>query len=140
MTDCELSDIRIKAILGEDNMDVSTDSLVMYSSYLEENIPASCELTGGATFSWEDFYRLGPGDKNEYEKLKKTRPSSRDIYKFIAFEDMIDDTVGLLVKVKRVSDRKRFVLPLMDLETTDKESPINILISDYSYWYVNFRY
>ena len=140
MTDCEMSDIRIEAILGEDNLNVSTDSLIMYTSYLEENIVLPCILTGIQSFSWEDFYVLGLGDKKQYEELKKTRPSSRDIYKFMSFDDMIDDDDGLLVKVKRISDNKKFVLPLLDLKATDEESPNYLLISDYSFWYVNYRY
>ncbi len=140
MTDCEMSDIRIEAILGEDNLNVSTDSLIMYTSYLEENIVLPCILTGIQSFSWEDFYVLGPGDKKQYEELKKTRPSSRDIYKFMSFDDMIDDDDGLLVKVKRISDNKKFVLPLLDLKATDDESPNYLFISDYSFWYVNYRH
>jgi len=103
----------------------------MYTSYLEENIILPCALTGIESFSWEDFYVLGPGDKKQYEKLKKTRPSYRDIYKFMSFDDMIDDDDGLLVKINSISDNNKFVLPLLDLKTTDKESPNYVLISDY---------
>ena len=131
MTDSEMSDIRIEAILGKDNLDVYNDSLFMYISYLEENMVLPCALTGIQSFSWEDFYVLGPGDKKQYEELKKTRPSSRDIYKFMSFDDMIDDDDGLLVKINSISDNNKFVLPLLDLKTTDKESPNYVLISDY---------
>ena len=108
MTDSEMSDIRIEAILGKDNLNVSNDSLFMYTSYLEENMVLPCALTGIQSFSWEDFYVLGPGDKKQYEELKKTRPSSRDIYKFMSFDDMIDDD-GLLFTIKRISDNNKFV-------------------------------
>jgi hypothetical protein len=43
---------------------------------------------------------LGPGDKKEYEQLKKTQPSYQDIYTFISFDDLIEDMEGLMVKVK----------------------------------------
>ena len=81
---------------------------------------------------------FGSGDKKEYEELKKTRPSCRDIFKFMSFDTIIDDTAWLMVRVKRVSDRKQFVMPLADLETTDEDSLNYKLIDDYAYWYVNY--
>jgi hypothetical protein len=138
MTDSEMSDSRIEAILGEDNLDVSEESLKLYRSYLQEHIVKPCELTGSEDFIWEEFYIFGPGDKKEYDELKKTRPSYRDIYKFMSFDDLIDDMAGLMVRVSRISDRKQFVVPLADLEATDKESLNYTLLSDYSYWHVNY--
>jgi len=123
MTDSKSQDARIEQILVEDNLGVSDESLKMYRSYLQENIVIPCELTGIEDFRWEEFYVLGPGDKKEYEELKKTRPSYQDVYKFISFDDQIEDMEGLMVKVKRISDRKQFVLPLADMKTTDKKSP-----------------
>jgi len=123
MTDSKSQDARIEQILVEDNLGVSDESLKMYRSYLQENIVIPCELTGIEDFRWEEFYVLGPGDRKEYEELKKTRPSYQDVYKLISFDDQIEDMEGLMVKVKRISDRKQFVLPLADMKTTDKKSP-----------------
>ena len=81
---------------------------------------------------------FGPGDKDEYEKLKKTRPSYRDIYTFMSFDDLIDDSEGLMVIVKRVSDKKQFVLPLSDLKVVDAKSQNYQLIDDYAVWHVNY--
>lgn len=138
MTDWEEQEQRITRILGEENLNVSDKSLVVYRSFLKENLTFPCELTGIEDFQWEEFYILGPGDKKEYEKLKKTRPSYTDIFTLIAFDDQIDDMAGLMAKVKRLSDRKQFVLPLADLEVTDKENHNFQLIHDYAVWYVNY--
>ena len=138
MTDSKSQDARIEQILVEDNLGVSDESLKMFRSYLQENIVIPCELTGIEDFRWEEFYILGPGDKKEYEELKKTRPSYQDVYKFISFDDQIEDMEGLMVKVKRISDRKQFVLPLADMKATDKKSPNYQLLDDYSVWFVNY--
>jgi len=137
MTDSKSQAARIEQILVEDNLRVSDESLKMYRSYLQENIVIPCELTGIEDFRWEEFYILGPGDKKEYEELKKTRPSYQDVYKFISFDDQIEDMEGLMVKVKRISDRKQFVLPLADMKATDKKSPNYQLQDDYAVWFVN---
>ena len=138
MTENNAQESRIAQILGEDNLNVSDVSLEMYRSYIQKNIVLPCELTGIEDFSWEEFYILGPGDKNEYEKLKKTRPSYSDTYIFISFDDLIDYTEGLLAKVQRVSDKKHFDLPLADLKVTDKTSQNYQLIDDYAVWYLNY--
>jgi hypothetical protein len=138
MTDTKAQETRIEQILGEDYLNVSDESLEMYRSYLQKNIVIPCELTGIEDFRWEEFYILGLGDKKEYEELKKTRPSYQDVYTFISFDDQIEDVYGLMVKVKRISDRKHFVLPLADLKETDKKSPNYRLIDDYAVWHVNY--
>jgi hypothetical protein len=103
----------------------------------QKNIKRPCQLTGIEDFSWEEYYILGPGDKKEYEELKKTQPSYQDVYTFISFDDQVEDE-GLMVKVIRISDRKQFVLPLADLKATDKKSPNYRLIDDYAVWFVNY--
>ena len=138
MTDTEAQETRIEQILGEDYLNVSDESLEMYRSYLQKNIVIPCELTGIEDFRWEEFYILGPGDKKEYEEFKKTRPSYQDVYTFISFDDQIEDMEGLMVKVKRISDRQHFVLPLADLKATAKKSPNYQLIHDYAVWHVNY--
>ena len=138
MTDSKSQDARIEQILVEDNLGVSDESLKMFRSYLQENIVIPCELTGIEDFRWEEFYILGPGDKKEYEELKKTRPSYQDVYKFISFDDQIEGMEGLMVKVKRISDRKQFVLPLADMKATDKKSPNYQFLDDYAVWFVNY--
>ena len=130
-------EIRFEHILGEDNLNVSYKSLVMYRTHIQINIEFPCELTGREDFQWEEIYVFGLGDKNEYTELKKTQPSYADTYTFMSFDDKIDDNNGLIVKVKRLSDNKQFVLPLADLKVTDNTTPNHELVHDYAVWYVN---
>ena len=46
---------------------------------------------------------------------------------------------GLAVTVKRVSDNKRFVLPLAHLKAMEKPSNNDQLLDDYVVWFVNWR-
>jgi hypothetical protein len=138
MSDLEAQEVRYKQLLGEANIEVSDTSLRLYRTYIQENITKPCELTGIEDFRWEEYYILGPGDKKQYEELKKTRPSYIDLFTYMHFDEIIDDSEGLMVRIKRVSDRKQFVIPLADLKVTNKESPNYQLIDDYAVWYVNY--
>ena len=95
-------------------------------------------MTGIEDFRWEEYYIIGPGSEKEHEKLRKTKPSYLDTFKLIKFEDEIDESVGLLVKVRRTSDKKQFVLPLADLKATNENHPDYQLLDDYSVWFVNW--
>ncbi|MFZ1201271.1 MAG: calcium-binding protein, partial [Desulfobacterales bacterium] len=75
--------------------------------------------------------------KKEYEKLKKTQPSYKDSFKLISFENDLDENNGILVEVERLSDKKKFILPLADLKSTDKYSKNYQLLDDFSVWFVN---
>ena len=86
-----------------------------------------------------EYYIIGPGSKKEHEKLRKTRPSYLDRYKIIAFEDDSDENYGIFVDLRRISDGKKFTLPLADLKTTDKKHPNYQILDDYSVWFVNWR-
>ena len=137
MNEDKAQDIRIEHILGEDDLKVSGESLVKYRSHIQKNIVFPCDLTGREDFNWEEIYVFGGGDKNEYAELKKTQPSYSDSYTFMSFGDEAEETDGLMVKLKRLSDRKQFVLPLADLKVIDKTSSNHELIHDYAVWYVN---
>ena len=80
---------------------------------------------------------MGSGSKKEYEKLKKKQPSYKDTFSLISFESDLDENNGILVKVDRLSDKKKFLLPLADLKSTDEESKNYQLLDDYSVWFVN---
>lgn len=134
--------IRILAILGinkEKDAGVYENTLAKYMDYLKSDIEFPCQVTGIEDFEWEEFYVLGPGDKREYEKLKKTKPSYTDKYEILNFFSEPDDFYGIIVRVKRLSDKKKFELPLADLKTVKKESPNIQLLHDYSVWFVNYR-
>jgi hypothetical protein len=138
MNEDKAREIRIEDILEEDNLKVSYKSLVAYRNYIQNKILFPCDLTGREDFYWEEIYVFGSGDKKEYEELKKTQPSYSDTYTYVSFDDQIEDNNGLMVKVKRISDSKLFVLPLADLKVTDKTSQNQELIHDYAVWYINY--
>ena len=46
---------------------------------------------------------------------------------------------GLRFNVQRISDKKKFTLPLDDLEAVEKNSKNEQLLDDYAVWYTNFR-
>ncbi|HLO50710.1 MAG TPA: calcium-binding protein [Kamptonema sp.] len=129
---------KIQKILGVKNIDVSDQTLKKYLHYLKQNIKMPCNLTGQEDFLWEEEFVFGYGNKKEYEKLKKTRPSYTDIFKLLRFEDLVSEESGILVEVQRISDKKKFTLPLSDLEATDESSPNSQLLEDYAVWFVNY--
>jgi hypothetical protein len=133
---------RILNILGvknEEEMTVDEDNLTKYYKYLNTNIDFSVSVTGIEDFHWEEYYVFGPGDQDEYKKLKKTHPSYTDKYKIIDLDDDLDWEEGILVNVKRISDNKKFTLPLADLESDDENSTNYQILDDYSVWFVNYR-
>ena len=89
-------------------------------------------------FSWEEPYVFGGWSQKEYKELKKTRLSYTDTFQFLNLEGC-DDLRGIYVKAKRVSDKKRFSIPLWDLEVTNEDDPNFPLVSDYSSWMSNYR-
>jgi hypothetical protein len=137
MNEDKAQEIRIEHILGEDNLNVSYKSMTLYRIHIQKSIEFPCELTGREDFNWEEMYVFGGGDKTEYAELKKIQPSYTDTFTFMSFDDQIDDRNGLMVKVKRLSDSKQFVLALADLKVTDTTSPNHQLVHDYAVWYVN---
>lgn len=107
-----------------------------YLEYLKENLDFPCLLTGIEDFPWEERYVFGYGSKKEYEKLKKTNPSYTDTFELISFENDIEEQI--LVKVKRKSDKKQFIIELDWLQAEDEQSKNYQLLNDYAVWYVNY--
>jgi len=112
-------------------------TIKIYKNYLEKKLTVPVKLTGIDDFEWEEFYVLGPGDEDEYEELKKTRPSYKDIFNMSKIDDYYDEHYGLFAKVTRIKDKKRFQIPLVDLKTVDKKTKEFQLLDDYSVWFVN---
>jgi hypothetical protein len=137
MGELDEQDKRIKQILGRFDMEVSEDSSLKYMDYLKRNIEFPCQLTGIEDFPWEEYYAFGPGSKKEYEKLKKKQPSYKDTFNLVGFENELDENNDILVKVERLSDKKKFILSLADLKSSDGESKNYQLLDDYSVWFVN---
>jgi hypothetical protein len=133
-------DERVIAILGTINLDVSKANLKTYLKYIKHQIEFPCLLTGIEDFDWEEFYVFGPGSQKEYKELKKTRPSYTDKYNLISIVDKIENEEdGIVVEVERVSDKKRFKLPLAELEETNKKTRNYQLLDDYAVWFVNYQ-
>jgi len=140
MGEFEKQEKRIITILGTKKLDVTRKTLNTYLKYLKSHVEIPCRLTGIEDFEWEERYVFGFGSKKEYEELKKTQPSYKDKFHLIKFVDEIDDYYdGIFVHVQRVSDERKFVLPLADLKSTDRKSKNYQLLDDYSVWFVNNR-
>lgn len=129
---------RIRAILKTDDLSINETTLDTYYDYLETNLKAPCTLTGMEDFEWEEPYVFGGWNQKEYKELKKTRPSYTDRFEFLNLEGC-DDLRGIYIKAKRMSDKKRFSIPLWDLEVVDEDDPNFQLVSDYSSWMSNYR-
>jgi len=123
---------------GLEDIYKNPDTLLIYKDFLNNNFDFPVELTGIEDFNWEEFYVLGPGSKKEYEQLKKTNPSYRDIYDLKSIDDKFDEHYGLIANVIRKSDKKTFQIPLGDLKATDKKNINYQLLDDYSVWCVNY--
>jgi len=140
MDEFEKQEKRITAILGTKKLDVTRKTLSTYLKYLKSHVEIPCQLTGIEDFEWEEAYVFGFGSKKEYEELKKTQPSYKDKFDLIKFIDEIDDYYdGIFVDVQRVSDKKKFVIALADLKSTDRKSKNYQLLDDYAVWFVNNR-
>jgi len=140
MGEYEKREKRIIVILGTKKLDVTRKTLSTYLKYLKNHVEIPCQLTGIEDFEWEEAYVFGFGSKREYQELKKTQPSYTDKFNLIDFMGEIDDEYdGIFVNVQRLSDKKKFVLPLADLKSTDRKSKNYQLLDDYSVWFVNNR-
>ena len=116
----EHQDKRIADLLGSPKVPkVTEETLAIYLAYLKQHLEMPCQLTGiesRGCFAWEASYIFGRRRPKEYAQRKQHQPSYTDTYTFLRFEEEYDPYDGLAVKVKRVSDRKRFILPLAHLK------------------------
>ena len=139
----EQQDHRLAGIFGTHTVPkVTEETLALYLDYLKQHLEVPCQLTGIESlgcFAWEASYLFGRRRPKEYAQRKQHQPSYTDTYAFLRFEDAYDLYDGLAVKVQRVSDRKRFVLPLAHLKATEKSSHNAQLLDDYVVWFVNGR-
>ena len=139
----EQQDKRLADIFGTQTVPkVTEETLAVYLGYLKQHLEVPCQLTGIESlgcFAWEASYIFGRRRPKEYARRKQQQPSYTDTYTFLRFEDAYDPYDGLAVKVKRVSDNKRFVLPLSRLKATEKPSNNAQLLDDYAVWFVNER-
>lgn len=138
---------RIKSIFNLDEIpDVTEEHLENYLKWLKSKLTFPCILTGIESmgyFSWEERYEFGYGSKREYEKLKKERGSFTQSYELKTLDhakvEAADGDIDILAPVVRVSDGKRFTIPLSELQAEDHSSENYQLLNDYTVWYVNWR-
>ncbi|MCF1715238.1 hypothetical protein L0U88_11430 [Flavihumibacter sp. RY-1] len=132
--------IRIEKIFDGKFSDMSKrmETLEYFRSYLSEHLMFPIEVCGREDFSWEEFYIFGPGDKREYESLKRTRASYTDILRMTRFSAHCEIDYGLFGHFTRIADKKRFELPLADFKAVNNNSVAAQLLEDYSIWFVNY--
>jgi sulfite reductase beta subunit-like hemoprotein len=126
MPKLDKQDQRIADIFGtKDVPDVTDETLETYLDYLKQHLEIPCQVTGiedMGCFAWEEYYTFGPGSERKYEKLKKKRASYTDTFELLSFDDDYDEDYGIVVNVRRVSDKKKFALTLSDLKATDNQA------------------
>ncbi len=130
-----------KAFIHDEIPPVSASTIKMYFKYLKNNLTCPCLLTGIESigfFRWEERFSFGYGSQDEYEQLKKKKGSFRDTYELTEF-DAIADNWDILVNVYRIPRRKKFTIPLSELQAVDKASKNYQLLNDYTVWRVNWQ-
>ena len=143
-TKSELQSDRIRQIFGTDEVpDVTSNTVKIYLEYLQKHLSFPCILVGIESigfFGWEERFEFGYGSKSEYEKLRKERGSLKDKFELSAMGDArVEKNLDIVVVVNRVPSRKRFEIPLSELEADDKTSNNYRLLHDYSVWFVNWQ-
>jgi len=141
----DIQESRIRAVLGDDEEPVSEETVKRFYEHLKKNLRLPFEVAGIEDFRWEEFYVIGPGDAEEYKRLKKTQPSYKDRYDLIEIDPEAEsewmlfcgEDIGALVR--RKSDARQFCLGLAELEATDRKSANYRLLDDYAVWFVNNR-
>ena len=131
---------RIAQIFGkEEPSEVKEKTLKIFLKHLRQNVEFPCMLTGNEDFEWEEFYIIGPGSKKEHEHLRKTYASYLDTFELIDFVLDLHEDDAIHAQVRRLSDKKIFILPLDYLKVKPRKSKNFDLISDYGVWFVNSR-
>jgi hypothetical protein len=130
---------RIAEVFGADEVpQVSEQSLLKYRKYLLQHLNPKAALTGREDFPWEEFYVFGPGDKEEYENLKKSRPAHTDEFQLMNISASVMEEDDLLAKVKRLSDSRVFEMGLTWLTTKVEKGKDYQLLDDFATWQVNW--
>ena len=71
--------------IDDEAFDVTGKSLSKFLTHLKTHIKLPCQLMNIKHFQWEEHYFFGSGKRDEYEELKKTRPSHTDVFNLISF-------------------------------------------------------
>jgi len=136
--DIEAFESKVSQILGTEDIDVTLETIVKYFDYLKQNIQLPLQVTGIEDFPWEEYYVIGNGSPKEYARLKKTQASYTDIFTINEWNNSLIQDNSISVNMCRVSDKKKFLLPLEDLKVVDETSENYQLLDDYIVWVVNY--
>jgi len=145
MTDYDELDARVHKILGDEDEQADIgDSVNRYIDHLVDSLQLPCTVTGSEDFNWEEFYVIGPGAPDAYERLRVNAPSYQDHFDLLSIEkDVISEWMmfdeDIVCHVRRQSDGKLFYLGLAEIEAVDKDSKNHQLLNDYAVWFVNNR-
>jgi hypothetical protein len=123
----------------EEPPEVKGKTLKIFLKHLRQSVELPCMLTGNEDFEWEEVYIIGPGSRKDHERLRKTNASYLDTFELIDFVLDLHEDDAIHAKVRRLSDKKIFVLPLDYLKVKPRKSKNFDLISDYGVWFVNYR-
>ena len=142
----EKQDRRIEAVLGgsAEGMEF-TKAVEVFFKHLKDRLKLPCEVTGIEDFNWEEACLFGEASRAEYRKLKQTQPSHSDRFELfklergVSSEWMMFPDEDIAAHVRRISDGKKCVLGLSEIEATDRQSPNYQLLDDFSCWFVNAR-
>ena len=116
---------------------VTHSNLMIFFERLMDDLPLGLLLTGSACegyFNWQRRYEVGLADDANYERLKKQKGAYSDAFVFKRC-DRINMQQGILVRVERITDKKMFRIPLVDLEAYDSHSHAARMIETYTHWY-----
>lgn len=143
MNDIDEKCSRIKSVFNLDEVpEITEKNLKHYLEWLKLKFTCPCTLTGIESmgyFSWEEKYDFGYGNPQRYMKMKKERGSYKEYYELQDFDNAkVKEDCDILVVVFRVSDRKRFIIPLSELKVVDENSDNYQLLNDYTVWFVNW--
>lgn len=143
MKERQEQDRRILAVIGGRDTSIRKAFQLWYK-HLSANLTLPCETTGIEDFRWEEFYVLGPGNRAEYQRLRRDWPSYKDIFELLRVSVRSDSEWCLVpdelkARVRRKTDGKKFVLGLSELKATKKDSQNYQLLHDYSVWVANCR-
>lgn len=144
MSDYDEQYSRIKSVFNLAEIpEVTEKNIKHYFGWLKLKLICPCILTGIESmghFSWEEQYEFGYGNPKDYEKIKKERGSYKENYELKELDNAkVEGDWDILVSVVRVSDKKKFILPLSELQAADENSKSYQLLNDYTVWYVNWR-
>jgi len=145
MNDDDKQFARIDKIIENSKEDNWESTVFCYCDYLKKELEFPVDVTGIEDFDWEEYYYFGPGDPDEYEELKNTQPSFKDVYSLIEItregwsEWAICKGDDIYAHVVRKHDQKKFVLGLSELKIQNEKDCSYQLLDDYSTFFWNYR-